>query len=423
MVKFRYIILTLMLSAQLYGQGLISLDSCVSQAYRNFEFSRQIDFTNQVTQANIAGVKKNYLPSLDLNAAATYQNEQISIPLQIPVPGFEAPVAPLNINNALLTLRQWIYDGSATRNQKLIQEASGNVSLQEIEVQRLDLKNSVMQLYFSILLQEKQLLILEDKKKVLDERLREVAVAVESHLLLESDESVLKAESVKLKQGITEIQFGRRASINGLEQLMGIAIGLETIFDQPEVEITGTTDLSMRPDVQMLSSQINLLEAQKGMVKSNYLPRIGVFADGGLGLPGYDIFRDEIAPMAKVGVTMQWHIFDWNKGSLQRQTLDLSQSLTMMKQDRLKRQIGVQRSVEQNNMEKAKRLMQDDAEMLELYTSISAAYGSQLENGTITSSEYIQQLNKEQEARTNQELHKLQLLIATMNYNTLMEGK
>ena len=423
MVNFKHIFPLLLLTAGVYAQGDLTLDSCINQAYRNFQFERQIEYTNKVTEANIAGVKKNYLPSLDLNAAATYQNEQISIPVELPIPGFEAPAAPLNINNALLSLRQWIYDGSITHNQKLIQEASGNMNLQEIEAEKLQLKTNVIQLYFSVLLQEKQLAILTEKAAVLDARLKEVHSAVESHVLLESDENLLKAERVQLRQLITEVVYNRRASLTGLEELMGVKVGEETTFTEPKATLTASTDLTMRPDVQLLDNQMYLLEAQKGMIKSNYLPKIGLFADGGFGLPGYDIFKDEIAPMAKVGLTMQWHIFDWNKGSVQRQTLDLSQNIIRLKQDRLKRQLGVQTRAETNKIEKAKQLMQNDEELLKLYTSVSSAYASQLENGTITSAEYVQQLNKEQEARTNLELHKLQLLIATMNYNTLIEGK
>jgi outer membrane protein TolC len=405
------------------AQSVLTLDSCINQAYRNFEFNKQVEYTNQVTEANVSGIKKNYLPTLDLNAMATYQNEQISIPLAFPIPGFEAPVAPLNINTALFTLRQWIYDGSMTHNQRLIQEASGNVQLQEIGVQKLEVKNSVMQLYFSILLLEKQQVILLDKASVLQSRLKEVDAAVESNVLLASDRDMLKAEIVQLKQRSTEIEFGRKSSISGLSQLLGIDISEDTKFTQPEAEITPSTDLSMRPDVKLMDYQMNVLEAQKGMIKSSYLPKIGVFADGGLGYPGYNLFKDEISPMAKVGVSLQWHIFDWNKGSTQRQTLDLSQNILRLKQDRLKMQVGVQREAQQSQMEKTRQLMLNDAELLDLYTSISAAYAAQLENGTITSADYIQQLNKEQEARTNLELHKLQLLIATLNYNTIINGE
>lgn len=421
MVNLKTIFTALALLPLLLGaQNVLTLDSCINQAYRNFAFQKQMDYTQQVTEANISGIKKNYLPTLDLNAQATYQNEQISIPVTIPIPGFEAPAAPLNINTALFTLRQWIYDGSMTHNQRLIQEAAGNVSLQEIGVQKLEVKNNVMQLYFSILLQEKQRTILQDKTKVLEKRLAEVEAAVKAYVLLASDRDMLKAEIVQLKQRITEIEFGRKASIRSLSQLLGLDILTDTKFSEPQAQLLATTDLSMRPDVQLMNYQMNLLEAQKAMIKSNYLPKIGVFADGGFGYPGYDIFKDEISPMARVGISMQWHIFDWNKGSTQRQSLNLSQSIIRLKQDRLKMQVGAQREVEQSQIEKARALMLNDEELLQLYTSISAAYAAQLQNGTITSADYIQQLNKEQEARTNLELHRLQLIIATLNYNTLL---
>jgi hypothetical protein len=57
---------------------------------------------------------------------------------------------------------------------------------------------------------------------------------------------------------------------------------------------------------------------------------------------------------------------------------------------------------------------------VELYTQVADAYAAQLENGTLTAAEYITQLNKAEEARINLELHRMQLLIATLNYNTLL---
>ena len=98
----------------------------------------------------------------------------------------------------------------------------------------------------------------------------------------------------------------------------------------------------------------------------------------------------------------------------------MNQQIISLKKDQLKSQVGVQTATQLNNVEKAKTLMQDDAELVNLYSSVSATYANQLENGTITSAEYILQLNKQQEAMLNLELHKLQLLVATINYNTLL---
>lgn len=422
MVKFKHI-LTFVALAPLFGfaQPMLTLDSCINQANRNFAFAQQITYAQDATNATVAGIKKNYLPTLDFNAAATYQNEQISIPVAFP--GFEAPVAPLNINNALFSLRQWIYDGNITQHQRLIKEAEGNVQLQQIEVQKLELKNSVMQLFFAALLQNKQLEVLQYKAEVLDARLKEVATAVEAHVLLASNADMLQAEKIQLSQRITELEFGIKSAISGLSQLMGTPLPQNIELIEPQATITTTTDVGMRPDIVLLNYQMQVLDAQQAQLKSNYLPKIGAFADGGFGYPGYNIFKDEIAPMAKVGVSLQWRLFDWNKSSNQRQALQLQQKILGLNQNRLKTQIEVQREAQKNQIAKAQALKATDSQLVALYDGIAETYATQLANGTITSADYLAQLNKAQEARTNLALHQLQWLIAVNNYNTIVNGE
>ena len=420
MVRKTLFSLLLSLASIVFGfaQQSLTLDSCINQANRNFAFAQQIDYNQQIADLNIKKLGKGYLPSLDFNAVSTYQNQQIEIPVAIP--GFDAPVAPLNLNNALFTLRQWIYDGSMTQHQKAIQTASGNVAVQEVEVQKLNLKTNVTQLYFAVLLKQTQTKILSDKQKVLTNRLSEVEAAVQNGMLLASDQDMLKAENVRLKQQLAELDFSLLESVQALENLMGVPISKGTIFSPTPSDINFGASITNRPDMLLLDQQFSLLEAQKNLTKSTYLPKIGFFADGGLGLPGYNIFDDNPAAMMRVGLTLNWKIFDWNQGSIQRQSLSVNQSLIGLKKAQMTSQIGVQTSAQLNTIEKVKTLMQDDAELVQLYTSVADSYASQLKNGTITSAEYITQLNKVQEAESNLELHKLQLQVAILNYNNLL---
>jgi outer membrane protein TolC len=171
MVRF-ILLLTLFLSFSTTGGAQeITLDSCIQSAYRTYALVQQAELNQQITEANKNRFGRNYLPSLELNAMATYQNEQITIPVDIPIPGFEAPAAPLNLNSALFTLRQWIYDGSQTNYQKLLEDANGRVKSGEIAVQQLEVKTAVMQQYFAALLKSKQLEIITEKESVLYIRL------------------------------------------------------------------------------------------------------------------------------------------------------------------------------------------------------------------------------------------------------------
>ena len=402
------------------GQETLVLDTCIQRAYQHFALQRQVDITAQATQANLDRIGKTYLPTVDLNAISTYQNEQIEIPIGVQIPGFTPPAAPLNLNSALVTIRQWIYDGSSTHHQKLIETASGRADQLQIEVQRLEIKTSVMQQFFAVLLADKQREILLDKRDVLTKRQTEVRSAVQNHLLLQSDADLLNAEIIQIDQAITEVDYTRRQYLRGLGQLMGSPLSNEVELEEPQAQVSATTDLSGRPDLLLLDSRMDELEARKGAVGAQYLPRIGLFGDVGVGLPGYNIFDDNPALMARGGLTISWHIFDWGKGTLQEQTIDLSRQLLVLQKEQMITRLSVQTEAQRTAIEKAEALMKTDADLVDLYASVASSYASQLENGTITSADYITQLNKQQTARTNLELHRLQRLIATLNYNTML---
>ena len=68
-------------------------------------------------------------------------------------------------------------------------------------------------------------------------------------------------------------------------------------------------------------------------------------------------------------------------------------------------------------IDKLKKLITVDKEIIELRTSIKDAASAQLENGVITSNDFIRELNAEDTAKQNLALHNTQLLLAEYNYN------
>jgi hypothetical protein len=62
-------------------------------------------------------------------------------------------------------------------------------------------------------------------------------------------------------------------------------------------------------------------------------------------------------------------------------------------------------------------LATDDA-IIELKTQVKEASKSQLENGVITASDYLREVNAEDQVRQTRILHDLQLLQAMLNYST-----
>ena len=69
-------------------------------------------------------------------------------------------------------------------------------------------------------------------------------------------------------------------------------------------------------------------------------------------------------------------------------------------------------------MDKYENLIQKDEELITLREKIVESTYSQLQNGTITSTVYLTELNNKTQSQLMLETHKLQLLQAKINYLT-----
>lgn len=77
---------------------------------------------------------------------------------------------------------------------------------------------------------------------------------------------------------------------------------------------------------------------------------------------------------------------------------------------------------EENNAAKLKNLIKTDEQLVAIKDQITKRSAVALENGTITSADYIRDLNATLQAKANLETHKVQLTQASVNYQTI-KGK
>ena len=78
---------------------------------------------------------------------------------------------------------------------------------------------------------------------------------------------------------------------------------------------------------------------------------------------------------------------------------------------------------EANNAQKYKKLIGTDEQLVIIKDQITNRSASSLKNGVITSADYIRDLNAALQARANLETHKVQLVQASVNYQTISGNK
>lgn len=414
------ILLMLFLPVQMvFGQGEISLDDCYGWARENYPKLKQTEIWQEISSLNKENIKTNYLPKVTLNAQATYQSEVTSFGISIP--NISIPKVSKDQYKAYAEFKQTIWDGGISAINTKLEDAILKSNLSQLEVELYKLNEQVSQAFFMALVVKKQADVLMAQKKVLNEKLKFIESGIKNGVLEEANALVLKAEILNLKQNEIQLEAGKNAAIQMLSILTGKAISTETQFSYNN-PIFANAKILNRPELQLFANQTSQLQSQMELLDKTRNPQLFGFGMGGYGKPGLNMLSDEFDAYYMVGVGVSWNALDWKNTFRKKQLVQLQQQIILTQQETFTQNIQILLSQQKEQISKLKEMLNNDEQMITLRTAITKAAASKLENETITSSDYIQELQAETVAKINFELHKIQLNEAVEKH-ILIQGR
>jgi outer membrane protein TolC len=175
-----------------------------------------------------------------------------------------------------------------------------------------------------------------------------------------------------------------------------------------------------RPEHHLFDLKMASMEAGKELVARKRVPVL--YADGqtGYGKPGYNMLSGEWDFYYMVGAGLRWNIWDWNKSSRERQLLEQQQLILDNQRSSFDKELEALRVQEEVSIKQYKKSMLLEEEVLRLREEISADAALKLENGTITATDYITELNKESISRINLAMHQVNLMKSYANYLNIL---
>ena len=413
------ITLTLSTITRVNSQSIFTLDDCLQKAVQNHPLSRQYGYISSSTDLVIKNLNQNYLPELDILGQVSYQSDVTAVPVTVPLPAFEIEPVDKDWYKVYLDARQIIYDGGAIKNGKELESYNGKVSSQSLDVELYKLKNQVVSTYFTILVMQEGKNLLELKKSSVESSLKEVTVAVNNGVILASNRDILKAEILKIEQQLKEtetaIEFGKRT----LSELISEPLPQDAVLQLPvtEDEVLLLTE-NKRPEYGLFSLQKERLDVMQDATRVKNMPSLFAWGQAGGGRPALDMLNNDFTGYYIVGMTIKWKPYDWNKAKNQREILGLNQDIIETQKETFDKNVRI--AMNQNLLEiaKYKELIERDEEIIALRQNISKSSESQLNNGIITSTQYITELNSETEARMQLQLHRIKLVQAHIDYKS-----
>lgn len=405
----------------LQAQKLLTLKECYDNAMTANALASEKTGYSDISRLRDENLVKGWLPSLDANGSFIYNSSVIdmsSVLGSLPIPGIAGAIKPLPHEQYKLTLdiNQIIYDGGAIKGARALEKADLNVNEKQTETDLYKLRGQINTCYFNILLLERQKELLNTYLEIIKKRISSIQSGIDNGVRIKSDADVLASEKIKIEQQLDENEIRKTSLIKVLSDLTGTKTDNSTEFVLPAPAGEISDELS-RPELQLYDLRKEQLAAGIKVIDSKRMPKAIGFATFGYGNPpGSNFFKNEFAPYYLIGASIKWNIFDWNKAKNEKQIISLQQGIIDNRKNDLAD--NLHRLLESKNAEisSLKKLIATDSELIVLRKRITASADSQYQNGTLTATDYLNELNSERQAVINYEIHKINLTMSRIEY-------
>ena len=393
-------------SQLLMAQDAVTLEQCQNWARENHPVLKQLDLYQQILKLKNEINATSYLPQVNLDGQATYQSAVTKIGLALP--GIKIPTVDKDQYKVYLDFKQTIWDGGLSKSKEMLNNAENASNLKQTEVELYQVKDKVNQFFFTSFLIQENLKILEKKTETLSERRQQMESAVKNGMILSSELDQLLAELVQTRQQVIELKSNKENVLYGLSILTG-----KTTELMQNLALTPVTELQekavMRPELDLFGKQNALLDANSEILQKQRNPKFFGFGQAGYGKPGLNMLNNNFDSYYLVGVGFNWNVLDWKTTSRQQKMLKIQQEIIQTNQESFLRNIDLATDQQNKQINQIAELLKTDQELIVIRERITKASASKLENGTITSADYIQDLNAETTARLALQTHKIQL--------------
>lgn len=404
--------------AAFYCQA-IGIEQCYQLARQNYPMAKQYGLTEQLGIYSFSNAARAYLPQVALMGQATYQSAVTEWPEQMSslfqATGLEMQGLSRDQYKVMLQVCQPIWDGGASAAQKEQAQAQSAVDVLTIDQEIESLNAQINQVYFGILLMERNQETLRHADTLLRDNLKVVTSCRQNGAALQSDEDQLKVELLSLEQQQRQLSQSILAYRKVLGLLIGRPLGEDEVLELPAVPQYNIAT-SNRTELKLMDARISQIDASKKLLRSAVMPHVDVYAQGWYGRPGLNLFNDmmynEFSWNYIAGLRLQWDISSWWTQRNRQSSLQVQQQSLQVKKETLLWNLNMQQEQLEGRIEKMRQTTELDEQIVALRRNILATSASKYRNGAITATDLLRDITNERDAKLTQSAHQIDLLLS-----------
>ena len=392
-----------------------TLEECQRAAERNYPLIAQHDLIARTTDLTVANIMKGWLPQVTATAQATLQSAVTAWPDEMKglmqQMGVEMKGLARDQYRVGLDVQQTVFDGGAISAQRQVARQQGAVQQAQLDVDLYHVRQRVNEMYFGLLLLDDQMRLNSDLQEQLAASEKKLTSMVKHGTAAECDLNNVTAERLNVVQQMTTLESQRRV----LAAMLGTFCGIEVNEVTKPVAIEAVEG-NHRPELRLIDSQLRLTDAQDRALDAALLPRLGVFAQGFYGYPGYNMFKD------MMGRNWSWNgmigaRLTWNIGALYTRHNDKVKNRLQREMAENRREVflfnnRLEQMQQNETIARYRQLMAQDDQIITLRQQVRKAAESKLSHGIIDVNDLLRDINSENAARVQHSIHEIEMLRA-----------
>lgn len=406
----------LLLLLPLGASAQVTLDHCHERAQANYPLIKRYDLIGQTSGINVSNISKGWLPQVSASAEAGVQNRITELPgtlrSMLSQQGTDIKGISKVHYRVGVSVTQRVWDGGQLRQKQEVERLQGEMESRQNDVALYGVRSRVDDLFFGVLLLDEQLranayqieLLASNEKKLEAMERRGTAMA--------SDVSAVKAERLAAEQSRTDMQQSRQS----LCRMLALFCGDDSISGvvKPTVADVAPDAPNRRPELTLYDLQARLADSQDRLSKASLMPTLSLYADGYFGYTGYDIYRDMFHRSPTLNGTIGARL-TWNIGNLYTRSNERRRAQTLRLEADNSRDVflfnsRLQQVQQREEVKKYNEMMRQDDDIVELRRQVRQSAEAKLAHGIIDVNDLLQQITRENTARTQRSLHEVEML-------------
>ena len=391
-----------------------TLEECQQAAEKNYPVIKRYDLIGRTTELTVSNLQKEWLPRITASAQATYQNAVAAWPESIKSVyqrmGLDMKGLKKDQYKVGIDVQQTLYDGGVISSQKRIARQEGKLQEVQNDVNQYQLRQRVNEMYFSLLLLNEQIRLNDDVKALLLSSEKKLAAMVKGGTAATSDYENVMAERLGAEQQNSSL----KAQQQMLQRLLSVFCGMEVNHLQKPKPAEVSTTTNNRPELSMFDSQIKLVEAKEKALNARLMPKLGLFAQGYYGYPGYNIFEDMMDRKwtlnGIVGIKMSWDLSAFYTHKNDRERLNMERKMAENAREVFLFNSRLDEIQHTEDVDRYQKMVQADEEIITLRTNVRKAAESKLAHGIIDVNSLLREINNENAAKAQQAIHEIDML-------------